>query len=400
MKDHLLAHRDRPICRGSGECNIFGIDDVIIGAGIGAAGSIVSGWLGSEGAKDAAGTEADAIRYQTEVQDRASRDFMATSIDWSKEQRDIMLTGTEGARNLGALSLAGLADMTGLDRTQLPGVPDRDDLLGIGDFERGQVGDPNTIYGGASNYSNLSHDERMANQAADSHNLTGDQRARFLRQYAHTQQQLVAGEDPESITFPDELEATREQFYEGKSLYEPGIEYDLDRLNDPNRLLREGPAYDWQTDPGYEFRLNEGQRAMERSFNAISGTKSGAYDKALIEHGQGFASNEFANVFSRLSTIAGYGPAASPQGAPGDGGISNFGNQNIQAFDGISSAGAARGQGQVGSANAWASAINQGAQGIGYGWDSWQNRGGGGSGGGGVYNWAPDYGVSPSGGFS
>jgi hypothetical protein len=75
-------------------------------------------------------------------------------------------------------------------------------------------------------------------------------------------------------------------------------------------------------DPGYDFRLQQGQQALERAQNATGGMSSGASLKALTRYGQDYASGEFGNAynrftnnqnlrFGRLSSLAGMGEAAT-----------------------------------------------------------------------------------------
>lgn len=81
---------------------------------------------------------------------------------------------------------------------------------------------------------------------------------------------------------------------------------------------------DYQQDPGYQFRMAEGSKALERSAAARGGLNSGATLKALTKYGQDFASNEYQNAysrfnadrdrrFSRLSSLAGVGQNAVAQ---------------------------------------------------------------------------------------
>lgn len=145
----------------------------------------------------------------------------------------------------------------------------------------------------------------------------------------------------------------------GESSYTSGYNYDLNRINAPNEAVASAPKYDFQADPGYQFRLDEGNRGLERSFNARGGTKSGAYYRALIDYSQGVASDEYGKIFDRLARTAGFGATASG-GAPGAG--TAAGLEGIYAANSISAAGGARSQGQVASGNAWANAGNDIAQ--------------------------------------
>lgn len=60
-------------------------------------------------------------------------------------------------------------------------------------------------------------------------------------------------------------------------------------------------------DPGFQFRMQEGQKALERSAAARGGLNSGGFMKGLARYSQGVASDEFQNRFNRLSGIAGMG---------------------------------------------------------------------------------------------
>lgn len=55
-------------------------------------------------------------------------------------------------------------------------------------------------------------------------------------------------------------------------------------------------------DPGYAFRLSEGQKALERSAAARGGLISGAALKAAGRYGQEMGSQEYQNAFNRYQT--------------------------------------------------------------------------------------------------
>lgn len=56
---------------------------------------------------------------------------------------------------------------------------------------------------------------------------------------------------------------------------------------------------DFEQDPGYAFRLEQGQKALERSAAARGGLISGNTGGALQKFGQGLASEEYQNAFNR-----------------------------------------------------------------------------------------------------
>lgn len=58
----------------------------------------------------------------------------------------------------------------------------------------------------------------------------------------------------------------------------------------------------FQADPGYAFRLSEGQKALERSAAARAGLQSGSALKAAARFGQEMGSQEYMNAFNRYQT--------------------------------------------------------------------------------------------------
>jgi hypothetical protein len=58
-------------------------------------------------------------------------------------------------------------------------------------------------------------------------------------------------------------------------------------------------AGDYQADPGYAFRLAEGQKALDRQAAARGGLISGSALKAAQRYGQDMGSQEFGNAYSR-----------------------------------------------------------------------------------------------------
>ena len=75
------------------------------------------------------------------------------------------------------------------------------------------------------------------------------------------------------------------------------------------------PFADFYASPDYKFRLNEGQKAIERSAAARGGLRSGATMKALNNYAQGQASSEWNSYVDRLSSLAGVGQSATASNA-------------------------------------------------------------------------------------
>jgi len=166
---------------------------------------------------------------------------------------------------------------------------------------------------------------------------------------------------------------------------------------DPNSLMRNFGAADFQADPGYNFRLSEGLKALDRQAAARGGMMSGAALKAAGRYGQDVASQEYGNAFNRFQTNrasqAGLfadaynrdrtrqldefsrlgGLMTSGQNAAAGTGASqaafgsnaaNLMSQGAQAMgQGVLGAGQAIGAGQLGAGNTYNNAINAALQG-------------------------------------
>jgi hypothetical protein len=72
---------------------------------------------------------------------------------------------------------------------------------------------------------------------------------------------------------------------------------------------------EWEKDPGYQWRMDEGIRARDRSAASKGMLLSGAQNKAITNWGQGLASEEYGNYFNRLAALSGIGETAANQGA-------------------------------------------------------------------------------------
>jgi hypothetical protein len=113
----------------------------------------------------------------------------------------------------------------------------------------------------------------------------------------------------------------------------------------------------FQQDPGYAFRLSEGQKALDRSAAARGGLISGGALKAAQRYGQDMGSQEYMNAFNRyqtertaqlapLQSLAGVGQTTAAQlGQTGAANAANVGNL-------MTGGAAAQAAGQVGAANA------------------------------------------------
>ena len=165
-------------------------------------------------------------------------------------------------------------------------------------------------------------------------------------------------------------ELQNEQFQQTRQDYAPYREAGYNALAELQRTAGNVPgafkfgAGDYQADPGYAFRLSEGQKALDRQAAARGGLISGGALKAAQRYGQEMGSQEYGNAYNRALTsyntdvarenqlynrqagLAGIGQTATNLvGQAGQNYATNVGNL-------MTGAGAAQAAGQVGMANA------------------------------------------------
>lgn len=104
-------------------------------------------------------------------------------------------------------------------------------------------------------------------------------------------------------------------------------------------------AQPFQATPGYQFRMDEGVRAINNSARAQGLYGSGARARAIQRYGQGLAASEYGDYINRLLAAAGLGTAATQ-------------SSMTAAVPLLAGAGTAQGAGTVGAANAFGQSIN------------------------------------------
>lgn len=73
------------------------------------------------------------------------------------------------------------------------------------------------------------------------------------------------------------------------------------------------PYGGFETSPGYQFRRDEGLKAVERSAAARGLLGSGATMKGIDRYAEGLAASEYDSYASRLAQLAGLGQGATAQ---------------------------------------------------------------------------------------
>ena len=159
-----------------------------------------------------------------------------------------------------------------------------------------------------------------------------------------------------------------EQFLQTREDQMPWLEAGKKALNKLTPLSMEYTPFgmrQFQADPGDQFRMSEGMKALERGAAARGGLLSGGTLRATQRYGQDLASQEYQNAFNRyqaertarlqpLQSLAGVGQTTAQQlGQSGQTMAANVG-QTMQA------GAAARASGYVGQANALTGALGTG----------------------------------------
>ena len=160
----------------------------------------------------------------------------------------------------------------------------------------------------------------------------------------------------------------REQFERQVELQTPFREAGVRALPELEAASRYTPfgMKQFTADPGYGFRLAEGQKALDRQAAARGGLISGAALRGAQRYGQEMGSQEYTNAFNRyqterqarlnpLQSLAGMAQTSVNQlGQAGQAMASGVGEAGMQGAN-------ARASGYMGGANALSSALGTGS---------------------------------------
>jgi hypothetical protein len=158
----------------------------------------------------------------------------------------------------------------------------------------------------------------------------------------------------------------REQFERQVELQAPFREVGVRALPELEAASRYTPfgMDQFTADPGYGFRLSEGQKALDRQAAARGGLISGGALKAAQRYGQEMGSQEYTNAFNRyqterqarlnpLQSLAGMAQTSTGQlGQAGQTMATNVGEAGAQAAQ-------ARASGYMGGVNALTQGLGQ-----------------------------------------
>jgi hypothetical protein len=165
-------------------------------------------------------------------------------------------------------------------------------------------------------------------------------------------------------------ELQNQQFQQTREDYAPYREAGYNALAQLQKTAGNVPgafkfgAGDYQADPGYAFRLSEGQKALDRQAAARGGLISGGALKAAQRYGQEMGSQEFGNAYNRALTSYNTGVSSENQlynrqaalagiGQTATGQVAQAGQNYANTAGNLMTGGAAaQAAGQVGMANA------------------------------------------------
>lgn len=128
------------------------------------------------------------------------------------------------------------------------------------------------------------------------------------------------------------------------------------------RYARDFGMQDYQQDPGYQFRLSEGLKALGHTAGARGGLISGQTMKGMQDYAQNSASNEYQNAFNRYQTnranqLAPLGSLMTSGQAAASNQAGQAGQYGVNAGNLMSQAGQSIAAGQLGSANTMGNAL-------------------------------------------
>lgn len=355
---------------------------VAIPAIIGAAGvgtSIASGAMASNAAEDAANTQASASVHAADLQAQAQK----AALQEQKRQFDTgqsnlqpwqqgglaaygtLLSGMGINPLQGASGTAGGAAGSSDTSQQSAQIKSRIDELQRSLAEMQKQG---YIQKGADLYGNPTY-ETVGGLSSYSGQTARNQANSQSAELQQLQDQLAGLQQSSNSPFQFQQTGTNQQGTAGAN--------PVGAASDPNAVQfgEFNKQFEWDpnTNPAYQFRLSEGSKLIQRAAASKGSLWSGGTAKALTQYAQDYASNEYENAynrfqneqatrFNRLSTLAGGGQtAATNSAAAGQNyatGVSNTLTSGAQQ-QGQYATNAANAQaaGQVGSTNAWNSAL-------------------------------------------
>lgn len=293
-------------------------------AGAAALGGIASSFIGAEGAKSAAQTQADAATQAAQLQLQMFNQTQQTVQPW--------VTG-------GGNALAALQSALGLTA---PGAP--------------QPAAP----GGATPAAPVSTPQGNLVDLGNGYTATTDSMGNTV----------ISGGGQGQQSFPSTpLQQALQQY---NQLFQTNLSPITPNPGSTTagQFSTKSPYAGFQSSPGYQFQLNQGLQSIQNSAAARGGLAGGNTLKALQQYGTGLANQDWYNYLGQLSGLSNTGENAAVN-------VGNTGAQvGANAGNALIGAGNAQAAGTVGATNAITSGLTGGVNN--YLMYSLMNGGGGG----------------------
>lgn len=263
-----------------------------ITAAIGVGGSLLSGILSGDAAEDAANISAGAARSQ---------------IGESRRQFDLVRGDTQPYRDVGQNALFRLSDLFGARPPSTLSSAEQEELATLQGLSKDSM-EP-------ASFDQAGYDAALKRWRRENPSTRSDTTDSLTRPKPPSSLRDIFNRPPVALT---DAQKARLSLLEGRG--ESVGDVPVNALNtDPSSIL--------SMMPGYQFRLDQNQQALERNQSKYRFTPRAA--KELSRFSQGFASGEFGNVVESLFRLSGLGGSAVNTSAAAG---ANAGNQINSAY--------------------------------------------------------------------
>jgi hypothetical protein len=243
-----------------------------IGAAIGAVGGLLASKKSSDAASDAANASADASAYSADIQKQMYDQTRQDQMPW---------------RDTGANALSRMSFLMGLTGSQ----QDRNSLRSqyLPQYSTTTPGAQQTgLNAGILASLNQQIEELQSGENAFYNTGKIEQIRRAITSLENGQGSAT---DPTTTIDETGLNAAIDRSL-SKQQTDPAF----------GSLSKSFGMQDFNTDPGYQFRMDQGINALQGRAAAGGGLKSGNTLKALMEYGQNLGSQEYGNAYNRFNT--------------------------------------------------------------------------------------------------
>jgi len=183
---------------------------------------------------------------------------------------------------------------------------------------------------GDASRAQVAANDRAAQLAAEGNRLAIESNETLTREGIASNEALVR----EGIEFQQSM------FDQSREDTAPWISAGKNALTSLQDKMAAGPG-DFETSPGYQFRLEEGQKAIERGAAARGGLLGGAEQKALTRYGQNYATGDYDNFLRRYydslnpdQSLAGIGQSTATTAANQANALGSSVSNNLASYGG------------------------------------------------------------------